>query len=117
MLKGTGMTAMLIFPSDLEENNGTMIRNSVFLPIPLCRFCQTRPKFARNRTTLELRRFGLSLALGRDARVCVVRHHEARGEAMHTRDASTPQYEDWGAVMEALLQGTSEAPLAFAKLN
>jgi RNA polymerase sigma-70 factor (ECF subfamily) len=36
---------------------------------------------------------------------------------MPTRDDSTPQYEDWSAVMEALLQGTSEAPLAFAKLN
>src|SRR5262245_61320258 len=36
---------------------------------------------------------------------------------MQTRDDGTPQYEDWSAVMEALLQGTPEAPLAFAKLN
>jgi RNA polymerase sigma factor (sigma-70 family) len=36
---------------------------------------------------------------------------------MQTRDDSTPQYEDWSAVMEALLQGTPEAPWAFAKLN
>jgi RNA polymerase sigma-70 factor (ECF subfamily) len=36
---------------------------------------------------------------------------------MQTRDDSTPQYEDWSAVMEALLQGTPEAPRAFAKLN
>jgi len=36
---------------------------------------------------------------------------------MPTQDKGTPRYEDWSAVMAALLHGAADAPLAFAKLN